>query len=512
MTKILIIDDDKDVRLSIEEILSDNGYETLMALDGTDGIQKVKEFKPDLIVCDIMMPGISGYEVLQEIQTIKELQTTPFIFLTGKSGENDIRYGMNLSVDDYLTKPFREKDLLESVQARLKRKILFDSSILEKVEEAKLELKEISVQKKFLASVLEISPEGVYIYDINLKKIIFYNSPFSQIMEIIFPGVPFDTVNHLDTLDRVLQLHAIVESKVDLYQNDIKVLLGDRPFWLSLKAKPFKTTEDGSILQYIGIVQDITEKKEKDLIIQKFYNTISKQLKIAKATQLFLVPEKFPDMKGFSFFHHYQAMDSIGGDFIDFKIVDTDIIDVILGDVSGHGISAAMVSTMANLIFKIADSSKLFLEKMFYHIHDSLKFLSETHYLTSVYIRLDTRLKVLYYSYAGHSPIILIRDKKVIVLQGRGHLLMLIPEPTFEQYFVELQKGDKLLVYSDGLYEIFNDKNDSAMLGLEGFLEWVSEYSQESAESLVKKLLERIENYTNNRINDDRTALCIEVN
>ena len=89
---------------------------------------------------------------------------------------------------------------------------------------------------------------------------------------------------------------------------------------------------------------------------------------------------------------------------------------------------------------------------------------------------------------------------------------MLIPEPTFEQYFVELQKGDKLLVYSDGLYEIFNDKNDSAMLGLEGFLEWVSEYSQESAESLVKKLLERIENYTNNRINDDRTALCIEVN
>lgn len=511
MTKVLIIDDDDNVRESIEDILSDNGFSTLMAINGADGIQKAKEFRPDIIVCDIMMPGMSGYEVVQEIRKDKDLLTTPFIFLTGKVEERDKRYGMNLTVDDYLTKPFREQDLLESIQARLKRKNQFDSNTLEKVKEAKSELNKLNVQRKFLASVLQISPEGIYIYDVSLKRIIFYNSPFSKIMASVFPNEDFEEINNLDSLDRVLLLRNISDSQKDLYEHDSKIKVDlDKHIWLSIKAKPFKTDDTGNVLQYIGIVQDITEKKEKELLIQDFYNNISKQLEVAQITQSFLVAEKFPDYPKYSFYHYYKAMDNIGGDFLDYKETNEDVIDIILGDVSGHGVSAALVSTMANLIFKMSDPSKYYLEKMFYHLHESLQFLSDAHYITSVILRLDTKLDVLYYSYAGHPPALLIRGDQVIKLNGRGHLLMLIPEPNFDLFFTELEQGDKILIYSDGLYEVYKDGENDTLLGLEEFMEWVGELSQESPESLVDKLLERISKYSNNKVNDDMTVLCIE--
>ncbi|MBW4420764.1 MAG: response regulator [Myxacorys californica WJT36-NPBG1] len=119
--KILVIEDEKDVRLNIIEILASGGFDSIYAETGLTGIELAKETAPDLIICDIKMPNFDGYSVLQELRQEQSTSMIPFIFLTAKADKAEIRQGMNLGADDYLTKPFRRTELLETIAARLKR-------------------------------------------------------------------------------------------------------------------------------------------------------------------------------------------------------------------------------------------------------------------------------------------------------------------------------------------------------------------------------------------------------
>lgn len=121
MTKVLVIEDAKDLRDDVVEMLMLEGYETAGAENGVEGVRLAREFYPDLIVCDIMMPELDGYGVLQNLRATPDTATIPFIFLTAKTDRVDMRQGMVLGADDYLTKPFRVNELLESIQVRLER-------------------------------------------------------------------------------------------------------------------------------------------------------------------------------------------------------------------------------------------------------------------------------------------------------------------------------------------------------------------------------------------------------
>ncbi|AUC84639.1 transcriptional regulator [Polaribacter sp. ALD11] len=121
MTKILLIEDNQDVRENTAEILELANYEVCTAENGKKGVSMAKLTKPDIIICDIMMPELNGYDVLLHLNKDKTTASTPFIFLTAKTERIDVRKGMNLGADDYLTKPFEERDLLEAVASRLKK-------------------------------------------------------------------------------------------------------------------------------------------------------------------------------------------------------------------------------------------------------------------------------------------------------------------------------------------------------------------------------------------------------
>ena len=125
MKKILVIEDEPILRENIIDLLNLNGYLTNQAADAEKGLTKIREWQPDLILCDIKMPGKSGYWVLEQIKDDIQYATVPFIFLTAKVETDDIRTGMKLGADDYLTKPFKVNDLLESIEARFKRVELF---------------------------------------------------------------------------------------------------------------------------------------------------------------------------------------------------------------------------------------------------------------------------------------------------------------------------------------------------------------------------------------------------
>ena len=121
MNKILVIDDNEALRRTLEVALGDFGYETASAPDGETGVQKAREWLPDLILCDVNMPGISGREVLQILRTDPILGNRQVVLMTGNQAQNPLREGMNLGADDYLPKPFEISQLRTCVDARLRR-------------------------------------------------------------------------------------------------------------------------------------------------------------------------------------------------------------------------------------------------------------------------------------------------------------------------------------------------------------------------------------------------------
>ena len=135
MKTILLIEDDVTLRENTEELLELSGYYNVVtAANGKLGLEKAKETKPDIIVCDIMMPELDGYGVLEALSQNEETQFIPFIFLSAKTERGDIRKGMNLGADDYITKPFTEEELLEAIESRLAK-----SSILQERREQNIE-------------------------------------------------------------------------------------------------------------------------------------------------------------------------------------------------------------------------------------------------------------------------------------------------------------------------------------------------------------------------------------
>jgi CheY-like chemotaxis protein len=139
MSRVLIIDDSEETCGVIADILSGEGYEVTSAAEGATGLAQAIATHPDLILCDIMMPGISGFEVLSALRREPSTAVTPVIFLTGIGGPEAVRAGMNSGADDYLLKPVLPGDLIATVAARLERSAAVrreaESSLQELTEE-----------------------------------------------------------------------------------------------------------------------------------------------------------------------------------------------------------------------------------------------------------------------------------------------------------------------------------------------------------------------------------------
>jgi DNA-binding NarL/FixJ family response regulator len=137
MQSILLIEDHAPMRRNLATALEMEGFQVLTAENGRIGVDVAKAELPDLIICDVMMPELDGYVVLQQLRAHRETATTPFIFLTAKGEKPDIRAGMNLGADDYLTKPAVKSELLAAVRARFDREAARERELDAKVTEAR---------------------------------------------------------------------------------------------------------------------------------------------------------------------------------------------------------------------------------------------------------------------------------------------------------------------------------------------------------------------------------------
>jgi len=184
MKKVLVIEDNKDVRENTAEMLELANYEVTTAKNGKIGVEKAKEFAPDLVVCDIMMPLMDGYDVLRTLGRDSSTASIPFIFLTAKTDRADMRLGMNLGADDYLTKPFEEKELLKVIACRMKKNDFIKKEIAKNLEGINTFLEEAS---QYID--LESLSQDHALKNYDKKDIIFWEGDNTHSLYFIESGV-----------------------------------------------------------------------------------------------------------------------------------------------------------------------------------------------------------------------------------------------------------------------------------------------------------------------------------
>ncbi len=135
MKKILVIDDAEFILESTSTLLRFEGYEVYTASDGVKGVESATQYKPDLILCDISMPGLDGYGVLEKIRSSAATALTPFIFLTAFTEKSNMRAGMEKGADDFIVKPYTRDELIAAIDAQWNKHSIFEKQVKERVEE-----------------------------------------------------------------------------------------------------------------------------------------------------------------------------------------------------------------------------------------------------------------------------------------------------------------------------------------------------------------------------------------
>jgi CRP-like cAMP-binding protein/CheY-like chemotaxis protein len=280
MKKILLIEDNTDVRENTSEILRLAQYEVVTAVNGKEGVEKAQTEKPDIIICDIMMPVLDGHGVLHMLSKQEETASIPFIFLTAKAERSDMRKGMEMGADDYLTKPFDDVELLNAIESRLKKNDIlrkeFTKNIVgynEFVQEAKGfdSLKELSLQheKKTFKKKEDIYAEGSFpkgIYFINKGKVKTYQTNDQGkelITELYKEGEFFGYLS-------LLQNEAYTNSAGALEDSEIYLIPKDDFFALM-----YKNTEVSK--KFIEMLSNDLRENEKQLV-KLAYNSVRKRV------------------------------------------------------------------------------------------------------------------------------------------------------------------------------------------------------------------------------------------
>ncbi|MFA5329510.1 MAG: response regulator [Prolixibacteraceae bacterium] len=176
--KILVIDDDQLIGLTVKSILSFNGYEVCTADNGASGIEKIFEYNPDLILCDVRMNPIDGYKVLKILKDNTFNHKIPFVFISGNSSIGEVRFGMELGADDYLVKPIKTDELITSVENQFKKY----NSLLE-------------IGNKRFRALFELSPNYIFIFD---GSCLFeVNSSFVEFFRIDSQSITTHTIEEI---------------------------------------------------------------------------------------------------------------------------------------------------------------------------------------------------------------------------------------------------------------------------------------------------------------------------
>ncbi len=283
MKTILVIEDNENIRENVQEILTLSDYNVILAHNGKEGIELAQKNKPDLIICDIMMPGVDGYGVLHVLHRDAETHNIPFIFLTSKSERSDFRAAMEMGADDYITKPFSGNELLNAIESRLKK-----SEVLKRTLASSLEgIHQLKVATGSAKSLEELTNES-NLNEYKKKQVIYKQGNHPHYLYFIVKGKVKTYRTHEDGKDLVMDLYnegdffgytpllenSVYKDTAETIEETELALVPKRDFEELMNSNP------SIARKFVGLLAKNVASKEEQLL-GIAYNTLRK--KVAEA-------------------------------------------------------------------------------------------------------------------------------------------------------------------------------------------------------------------------------------
>jgi PAS domain S-box-containing protein len=260
--KILVIEDDADIGMLMTTILNSTGYQCIYTKNGAEGIQKAFELVPDLILCDICMSPMDGYQVFNILSESSLTKHIPFIFISGRAAAEDISLGLKLGVDDYIIKPFHNKSLVKTVQTRLEKHDRL-----------------INVGRTQLKTLLDMMPNAVFLTDCN--SVTQVNESFKKIFGYDDRDIPNLKMNLLFDNKSIKNLQNVLQdcnnNVLDSYSGEINIQLRDGSVQKALLSLS-KTDKHPTGGKFIGLITPLKSNISTGFT-PKHIEAISKVLK-----------------------------------------------------------------------------------------------------------------------------------------------------------------------------------------------------------------------------------------
>lgn len=265
----------------------------------------------------------------------------------------------------------------------------------------------------------------------------------------------------------------------------------------------------GRDLGKVYVLRDITEKKEASERINMLYSRVIRDLDIAREVQNTITTRDFPSSPKYKIFSYFRPYDRVGGDVLNCSESADGSLEVLFADVSGHGISSAMVAAMASISFNVFSRKGNKPKEGLLFTNDLLSSVVTQHFISAIFLRYNPNTKILEYSYAGHHVGLLLRDGQTLDLQGKGGVLLAVGTPILEDFQIQLRPGDRVLLYSDGLFEVRGSKG--IPMGNSTLVEAVKKLSYQDSDSLIRSLVSYSESFGDGIMTDDLTLFCLEI-
>ena len=342
MKRILLIEDNVDVRENTAEILTLANYHVITAQNGKEGVELAQQQNPDLIICDIMMPVLDGYGVLHMLSKNPETATIPFIFLTAKAERSELRKGMEMGADDYITKPFDDIELLNAIESRLKRKDVLRKDFAKNIEglndfleSAKTfdDLKKLSEEQEVIKYKKK---ENIYLEGNYPKAVYFVNKGRIKSYKTNEQGKEFitglykegDFLGYMD----LMQEGRYTDSAAVLEEAEVCLIPKDDFFSLIYKNAQVSRS-------FIKMIADNLKEKEEQLI-KLAYNSVRKRV----AEALITLNNRYGnnDAGSFSMSMPREDLASLAG-------TATETTIRMLGDLKDEGLSEVKGSTITRM-------------------------------------------------------------------------------------------------------------------------------------------------------------------